>query len=1252
MNVGTALSIAIGPNEDVLSFVKLPKLHQRNDEPVAWQEEEPPAAGPFFADRSSSSDSVDHPLLPLAAPRSLQQSLLQGCFPTNACASVELKAHVDALVNNARPTGQKDLPSLLISPQHYYPLWCVLLCTTAGLAHGMSFDAETGVEDPKSGLYNVPVLAMLLGQAGDAKITYDGAREALAGKEQMLEDCRVYLAAVSGLQALETLKEAKPNPADLKLIEDAKATLQALADARKSTFLSCLSPKFLAPRCALAWWRDVVFGSASLAKVVPTTTVAIMSASGPLQGAAKDLATTLPYLSSAIGMVTGVLHLVQAVFEGKDARSSRAALLKAELCDKHLFLGLLEQGLDADGVVCQDLLDLLGHRSRERGLTELLGADLTEAHSWVRGIYGGTSLGGAVVTTILTALGGAALIGAAGMSGIGLVGVALAGAYMLWFGIKSHIATQAQKAHDKARRTAEAVHGRDANSMPGMATAHQGRPLEAIASSMVARLKQEATQADALRMLKAMEISHPAIDAAIHATDGSHDQALIERIVQWGTQTVSGSEKEALRRFYARPDVPASDKLATLEQWVGLGNRPEDIVQKPQEGLPWARHLAKGDGMGDLGRSSLTPSLIKKHWGEKGFQSTLNRALRHDCAVMFADAMALATTEEEKQQIASQGLEVLRFERQHKAKVRATVAGWVRDGLWGNMQLSLKDDLATLEHRRVLVDDYGISPDKGQRNVPGILAALQQHALKQPLQTDTLPEFMAICKASDGDHKRKLAAKVRDFVDHTIRSMSGAVEDAEVCAALGVRSLEDINEHLVDAVLPVLQQFLSVSEKLRAQTLPKVVASLHAYPTGGFPPALCRLAALRELRLRCEKADGAPSDRQNIQRALVLIKPLLKQKLHTRTWGAGQGGGVFGFFGYTLNGMGKFIEYLVKTCQGGAPTPVGLSSTELLQLFGLSDDPAYRSALMHFTNQPKEQAPSNAAGFAEAYALQYTPGALEKALKSRAPQAARDFLSGQLQAARQRAQASFKALDTAASVADLKAYFDLEALAKRHKVDVPPLALGIDSDKLQLYRAALTWSNQTARTKNIRAMQTELEQLKKGQAGMGNPFWSAKFLASQGAKVDNAQSAKMRKLHPELLAKSCTYKAQVQTLQAWNRMSLTTLWQAIQKNDPSKVRRWIELQFKAWGLPMPVDVDTVLARLKGAKTAHELAVKLLEVKTDTRNHHATALATALLMRDPPPLQPPGEDSNSSTDDTSKSGPPKRVSTPSVRAMTI
>lgn len=1249
MNVRTALSIVIGPNEDVLSFVKLPKLHQRNDEPVAWKEKEEPPAAALFADRSLSSDSVEHAAW--ASPSFLQRSLLPG-RPTDACASVELKAHLDALVNNARPTGPKDLPGLLISPQHYYPLWCVLLCTAAGLAHGMSFNAETGAEDPKSGLYSVPVLAALLGQAGDTKITYDGAREALAGKEQMLEDCRVYLAAVSGLQALDELKGSQPNPADLKLIEDARATLQPLADARKSTFLSCLSPAFLAPRCELAWWRDVVFGTASMAKVIPTTAVSILSAGGPLQGAAKDLAITLPYLSSAISMVTGVLHILQAVFEGKDARSHRAALLQAELCDRHLFLGLLEQGLDAHGVVCQDLLDLLGHRSRERGLMELLGADLTEAHSWVRGIYGGTSLGGAMATTVLTALGSAALIGGASMSVIGLVAVALAGAYMLWFGIKSQIGTQAQKVHDKACRTAEAVHGRDANLMPGLSTAHQGRPLQAIASSMVARLKQEATQDHTTRMLTAMGISPTAIDAAIRATDGSHEQALIECIVQWGAQTVSGSEREALRRFYARSDVPASDKLATLEQWVGLGNQPEDIVQKPEEGPPWARHLAKGDGMGDLGRSSLTPSLIKRHWDETGFQSALNRALRHDGAVTFADAMALATTEKEKQAIASRGLEVLRHDRQQKAKVRATVAGWVRDGLWGNMQLSLKDDLTTLEHRRVLVDCYGISPDEDQRNVPSILAALQQHALKQPLQTDNLPEFMAICKASDGDHKRKLAAKVRDLVDHTIRSMRGTVADAEVCAALGVGSVEDIDEHLVDAVLPVLLQFLSVSEKLRAQTLPKVVASLHTYPTGGFPPALCRLAALRELRLRCEKTDGGPSDPQDIQRAIVLIKPLLLQKLHTRTLGAGQGGGVFGFFGYTLNGKGKFIEYLVKVCQGGAPTPVGLSHAELQQLFELSDDPAYRDALMHFTNQPKDHASSNAIRFAEAYGLQHTPGALEKALKSRAPQAARGFLSDQLEAARQRAQGSFKAFDTAASVADLKAYFDLEALAKRHKVDVPPLALGIDNDRLQFYRAALTWPNKTARAKNIRAMQTELEQLKRGQAGTGNPFWSAKFLASQGAKVDNAEWAKMRKLHPELLARSYTYKGQVRTLQAWNRMSLVTLWQAISKNDASKARHWLQIQYKAWGLPLPVDLENVLAKLKKARTAHELTVKLLELKTDTRSHMATTLAAALLKRYPPPLHPSGDDSNSSTDDTSKSGPPNRVSNPSVQALTI
>lgn len=1249
MNVGTALSITIGPREDFLNFVKRPSLHLHNDEPVEWNEGDTSPGSPLLADRASSADSVEQATW--ASPCSLQRTLLQERPPIDPTARVELRAYLDVLLNSAQPNSPKDLPDALISARHYYPLWCVLLCATAGLAHGLSFNAA-GAEDPKSGLYSVPVLATLLGQLGDTKITFDGVREALAGKEQTLEDCRVYLAAASGLQALEKLKEATHDPVDLTLIEDARATLQAMADARQSTFLSCLSPEFLAPRCELAWWRDVVFGSVFVAKVVPTTTVAIMSGIGPLPGAAKSLAASLPYLSSAISMVTGAMHIVQAVFEGKDARSLRATLSQAELCDKHLFLGLLAQGLDPDGGTCQDLLDLLGQRSRERGLMELMGADLTEAHSWIRGIYGGTSLSGAVAITVLTALSGAALIGAAGMSGIGLVGVVLAGAYMLWFGIKAHIAARAQKTHDKACRTAEAVDGRDVQSMPGLSTAHQGRPLRAIAGSMVTRLKEEATQDHTTRMLKAMGISSLAIDAVIHATDGSHDQVLIDLIVQWASQTASGSEKEALRRFYARTDVPASDKLMTLEQWVALGNKPEDILQKPAEGPGWAHHLAQGHQMGDLSQSSLTPSLIQKHWDEPGFQQALSRMLGHADLVTFAAAMRSATTKKERQAIAWDGLRALRLERQRKAQARATVADWIRDGLWGNIRLSLKDDLVTLEHRRVLVEDYGISTKKDQQTVPCILAALQQHALKQPLQTDTLPAFKAIFKASDSDHQRTLAVKVRDLVERTIQSMQGSVDAEEVCDALGIPSLEGITEHQVDALLPVLQQFLSVSEKLRAQTLAKVVASLHTYPTGGFPPALCRLAALRELCLRCERKGAVPADRQNIQRALVLIKPLLKQKLHTRTLGAGQGGGVFGFFGYTLNAKGQFIEYLVKTCQGDTPPPVGLSHTELQQLFKLSNDPVYRDALMHFTHQPKEQAPPDAARFAEAYALQHTPGALAKALKGRNPQVARDVLSDQLETARQRAQASFKAFDTAASVAALKAYFDLEALAKRHQVAGPPLALGIDNDRLQFYRAALTWPNKTARTKNIRAMQTELEQLMQGQAGTGNPFWSAKFLASQGAKVNNAEWAKMRKLHPELLTKSYTYKAQVQTLKAWNRMNLATLWQAIQKKDPSKARHWVQLQFKAWGLPIPADLDNMLAKLKKAGTAHELAVKLLEVKTDVRNQQATSLATTLLKQSPLPPLLPEEDSRGSTDDASKSGPPHRVSNPSVRAMTI
>lgn len=1207
---------------------------------------------PVDGSGSSSSESVESSRPLLSSP--LQRALLGEQSPklrsasTDACAHDDLKTHLAALVNAAQPIHLAAYGSA-ISAQHYYPVWCVLLCTAAGAAHGVSFDAETGAEDPQSGLYSLPVLAALLGQAGDTKITFDGARAALAGKEQALEDCRVYLTAVSSLRALEKLKEAKPSPADLKLIEDARKTLQALADARKATFLSCLNLENLVPRCELAWWRDVVFGSVSLAKIVPTTTVCIMSAGGPLAGVAKDLAGTLPYLSSAIGMVTGVLHIAQAACEGKDARSSRQALLQAELSDKCLFLRLLEQGLDADGVVGQDLLDLLGHRSRERGLKKLLDADLTEAHSWVRGIYGGSSLGGAVATTVLTALGGAALIGAASMGVLGLVGVALAGAYMLWFGIRANIGTEALKAHAKGRRTAEAVHDRKADSMPGLSNVQQGRSIQAIASSMVMRLKQEATRDPTIRVLQAMGISSTPIDAAIQMPEGEDDQPLIELIVQWGMQTVSGSEKAALRRFYARADAPASDKLTALERWVALGDKAEDIVLPPEEGPAWARHLAHGDGMGDLCRSSLTPSLIRKHWNETGFQSALSRMLGHD-AVMFADAMASATTDREKQDIAWQGLEWLRSERQRKAKVRATIAGCIRDGLWRNLQLSLKDDPATFEHRRVLVEEYGISGKKDQQTIPDILAALQQHALKQPLQTNTLPSFMAICKASEGDPKRQLANKVQVLVDDTLRSMGGTVEDEEVWAALGVRPPGRIDEHNVDAVLPVLRQFLTLSEKLRAQTLPKVVASLHTYPTGGFPPALCRLAALRELRLRCEQTDGAPPDLQNIQRAFVLIKPLLRQKLHTRTFGAGQGGGVFGFFGYTLNGKGQFIEYLVKTCQGGAPAPVALSRAELLQLFEVSKEADYREALMHFTTNLKDPAPSIAAQFAEAYALQHTPGALEKALKSRDAAAALGSLTVQLDAARQRVEASLKAFDTADTVAAMQKYFDLEALAMRHKVTIPPLE-GIEKTRLQFYRAALTWPNKTARAKNIRAVQVELDQRKQGQPPTGNPFWSAKFLASRGAAVNNDAWKKMRALHPDILAKAYTYKTQVQTLRAWNRMGMDTVWQATQQKDPSKALHWIRLQFKTWGLPL-VDPGQVLAKLKEAKTAHELTIKLLELKTGMRNRHATTLASTLLQRHPRSRPPLGEDSNSHTDDTSQSGPPHRVSNPSVRAMTI
>lgn len=107
----------------------------------------------------------------------------------------------------------------------------------------------------------------------------------------------------------------------------------------------------------------------------------------------------------------------------------------------------------------------------------------------------------------------------------------------------------------------------------------------------------------------------------------------------------------------------------------------------------------------------------------------------------------------------------------------------------------------------------------------------------------------------------------------------------------------------------------------------------------------------------------------------------------------------------------------------------------------------------------------------------------------------------------------------------------------------------------------------------------------------------------------------MRALHPEILAKSYTYKAQVRTLQALNRMGMPALWQAIRKDLP-QARHWIQLHFMNGGLPLPGDWTHALGTLKEAakKGRLDLEVAWSALKTKASQQKAEELANRLWAR--------------------------------------
>ncbi|MDT7523132.1 hypothetical protein RAE21_12045 [Rhodoferax sp. TBRC 17198] len=187
--------------------------------------------------------------------------------------------------------------------------------------------------------------------------------------------------------------------------------------------------------------------------------------------------------------------------------------------------------------------------------------------------------------------------------------------------------------------------------------------------------------------------------------------------------------------------------------------------------------------------------------------------------------------------------------------------------------------------------------------------------------------------------------------------------------------------------------------------------------------------------------------------------------------------------------------------------------------------------------------------------------------------------------------------DSASFVTQLTEFFSLEKLAAEHELTYQKLVLPLEiTDRLDFYRAALEWPNETARAKNITAIKRELDNLKTGGLA-ANPFWSAKFLNSNPTWVEN-ESGRMRTRY-DWLKLGDPYKSLVKKVNALDSMRLSSLHRAVKKGD-SAGSNWINNQFALYGLAKPevTELKTAAKRGKFAllKALVEMRQKALEDK--------------------------------------------------------
>lgn len=1101
--------------------------------------------------------------------------------------------------------------SFNISAPEFYATWGGLTGASTGTANGLSVEHDTSEKVPDAGYFGMITTTVGLLRVVDGLSTYDGLRSNEAAYQREVQGSRHYMAAGVGIRMLEKLLPPKADPtvplieapAEQKLddmtvafIEGAIQKLEEQKANNRKYFAINMSARMGMERSQIGAFRDGVIASINCANY-PSNMVSagLKGAAGleKLTGQALQFANATTGIGAGVGIVSGTLSFAQGLRELWDARKEKKALKEAKRFDKEIYA--------QHGRECPELLDLIDCRQGRRDLYRSL-AILQKYHGIARLSVGGVNVFGNATSMAFFAAG---TIGFAAGLIPGIVMGSVGAAFLLWINIKTAISNSLNKNYQKAQNKINTNDKLTPDQFEASVAVQTRKSTDTILAGIVARLADDARREPLRNALLDMGIDASVIDSA-HKDDGKR---LREQL--FPAKGIHVDEKEALRHAYQKNGATARDQLLAVQAYSAdepkhIDSPPEAIEKK------WSKYVASGRDMNNIAKSKFTQALIRKHWNDDGFQAFLQGSLEVAAADLTSpdEAWALLKTRKDALTV--------------KNKEKATVYRWVEemdhDAIRDCIQ-SAQTDAVTQARKDTLRADFGLDSD-----TVSIRKTLHSHVNSAPLNKDTIRQFIAAYKGVSSDDKDMSIQKVRGFVELAAQSMPTDEVGAFMHELIGKghTSAAAINENNVDAVLGRIEKFLQILDTLQGQTLTKVVASLHTYPKAfsGIPDGIARFAALRVILTRYKASPKV--SQEDMDQAMVVVKALSREKLHSRTIGAGAGGGFLSFGGYKLNDKGTLALELLERCIDGGSSRNGFAGKSIPAYCEQIKDPAVDEALRYwirkFVDVPSTHQLDtarlvrfvDAARNLDAAMRQAPPGRWQRfvtwitqPLAWIAQTSYRLFFPASYRKEREEARAVkpfnrlvieskrvalLEKLNTAIALLDsgnptemmkvdeaqlvnqMTEFFAWEELAKKHGVrPLKPVEGELKGFRFDFYRAALTWPNGTARRKNAEAIRRELSDLKSG-GPKANAYWSAKFLASRPEAERAAELTRLNDAFRFSTEDGSTYKKAVSYFKTVRDFSPDKLREAILGGGVTGLH-WVEQQLEMLGLKLPDSND-------------------------------------------------------------------------------